>query len=364
MRHQLKISILSIATIIILAGCGILNSDEPEPIVANTTSPVVTISNPRPNDQIPVNTEIKVQSTSTDETGISRIELLIDGEILWRDANPEPEPNTPYIVVQPWQPTTPGTYNVQVRAYNTAEQIGESAAIIVNVIDQAEVAANPEASPTLEPTVPNTPTISPIGDAIETPTPPPTDTPTPEPGTATPTATPTVGVFEPTGFEPEGRFRDLWKDAEADEGRLGYPIGPEITRRLFAKQYFERGVMIWWDNPDADNLIWVLDSPDEDFETGQTWNAYPDIWDEAIDGEISCGEADAGGPVRGFGKVWCVHSELQTRLGQPLEEEKGQGRGSNAAIFQFFQGGLMIYNPIDTEVYVLFDQGDWIRADW
>jgi len=52
---------------------------------------------------------------------------------------------------------------------------------------------------------------------------------------------------------------------------------------------------------------------------------------------------------------------LQTRLGNPRDYEGGSSGNPPFAHVQFFQGGVMIYNPLNAEVFVLFDQGDWQR---
>ncbi|MEW5957419.1 MAG: hypothetical protein AB1801_06830, partial [Chloroflexota bacterium] len=200
----------------------------------------------------------------------------------------------------------------------------------------------------------------------------PSPTPSPSPVTPsatiplpTPTVTPTPGVFAATGLAPEGRFKDIWDELGAGQSRLGYPTGPEISDRDYARQYFERGLMLWWDNPQGDAYIWVIDSPAEDLKSGATWNRYPDAW--AGEDGYACEAARANaekGPVRGFGYLWCRRPELQTRLGQPRQAEAGSGGAPPYSHVQFFQGGVMLANPLNSEMYVLFDQGDWQRFGW
>ena len=117
--------------------------------------------------------------------------------------------------------------------------------------------------------------------------------------------------------------------------------------------------MFWWDAPEGPGIIWVIDSPAPGFGDGATSNRYIDTWDG--DDPYACAEARDGGPVRGFGKVWCDFPELQTRLGFPSEPEGGSGGKAPFASVQFFQGGVMIHNPLNNESYVLFEQGDWQR---
>ena len=361
--RSLYIFLITMTLITLLNAC--TDSETPPP--PKEQPPLVTIiSGPILNETFTVNQEVKIQSTSVHVKGISRVELQIDGQVIWRDANPQPEPNAPYIVVQPWTPDLPGSYLIQVRAYASDDIFGDSNTIRVEVAPPATtspllptktIVAAPETvspSPTERPTA--TDTIEP------SPTPLPSATLTPKP-IASPTSTPTPGIYNPTGLEPDGRFRDLWRAVGAGEDRLGYPTSPELSERNFAKQYFEQGMMIWWDNPDGPNYIWVIDTPLDDPASGQHWNRYEDTWDNEQD-EYGCNSARANGdlgPLRGFGKLWCEQPELQRRLGQPREREAGSGGNAPFAHVQFYQGGTMVYNPLNSEVFVLFDQGDWMR---
>lgn len=334
-----------------------------------TEKPAVALSSPTNGQTLPVGQETKVQSVSVDVQGVARVELLINGQVVWADANAKPESNTPFIVAQPWTPDAPGKYLVQARAYNTADIAGQSEPVTVNVVANADIAA--ASSPTPEaatgPTILSgdiliaTPTATRAASPSPTYTAEPTaETPAPTP-TAAHTATPTPEAqnFSPTGLTPDGRFKDIWIELGSGDSRLGYPAGPEIKDRNYAKQFFEKGVMLWWDTPEGPNAIWVLDSPDSAFKRGGTSNRYDDTWDGGDD--YSCDAARSGGPVRGFGKVWCEQPELQARLGLPSEPEAGSGGSPPYAQVQFFQGGMMFYNPANKAVYVVYNQGDWER---
>ncbi len=335
--------------------------------VDNGNKPAVALSNPIAGQKLQIGQETDVQSVSVDETGITRVELLVDGEVIWIDANAKPEPEAPFIVVQPWTPKTPGAHVIRVRAYNTANVAGESSPLtveaVIDTVTNQEATATSVKPVTLGATSANTPT--PTNTASPTAAPEPiSDTALPLPTvTNTPTATPQPQIFSPTGLEPNGRFKDIWFELGRGTSRLGYPTGPEINDRNYAKQSFENGLMIWWDNPDDPDYIWAIDSPADDFKSGETSNRYPDTWEAGSD-EYSCDRARIGGPIRGFGKVWCEWPELQARLGYPQEPEAGSGGRAPYAHVQFFQGGVFIYTPLNKEVYVLFAQGDWQRFDY
>src|SRR5262245_25551672 len=121
---------LSGSLILVSSGC---NSQQPTLTPSPTNLPVVTLSNPQPGEQLETGREIKVQSTSIDPAGIARVELVVNGEPIWVDANAQPQPNTPFIVAQPWLPRTPGRYILQARAYNTNNLIGISVPLTVEV---------------------------------------------------------------------------------------------------------------------------------------------------------------------------------------------------------------------------------------
>lgn len=371
--HRLLPKVIVIITLVVLgSGCAIpgLRDDSP---VATDEELSVAISSPAAGQQIELGREIKIESTSIGNQGIARVELVVDGEVVWVDANADPQEETHFIVAQPWTPEVPGMHLIQVRAYNTSDEVAESKPLTVQVGAAAQAVA--EASPTVtgevDQAVTTSTPISAIEDAptatLPTPSATPTElptTPTPTTPLPTPSVTPTPGDFAPTGLEPEGRFAEIWEVVGAGESRLGYPVGPVQTDRDFARQYFEKGMMFWWDNPDESDYIWVIDSPESDLNSGVTWNRYVDQWESDEDDMFSCDQARSNGPkgpVRGFGKLWCDRPDLQTRLGNPQDGEGGSGGSPPFAHVQFYQGGLMLYNPLNNEVFVLFDQGDWQR---
>ncbi len=142
---------------------------------------------------------IPVQSHAASRDGIARVELWVNGALYRSDENPTPGEPVIYIV-QPWTPTAPGDYTLEVRAYATDDTASDPESVTVHVVGEvAEVTETPTAEfltpttvPSITATVPptDTPTIPPT----DTPTIPPTDTPTIPPDTPTipPTDTPTI----------------------------------------------------------------------------------------------------------------------------------------------------------------------------
>ncbi len=342
----------------------------------NGNQPSVAISSPTEGQSVEANQKLQVQSVSIDPQGVVRVELVVDGDVVWVDANAQPEANSPFIVSQPWTPKLPGTHTIQVRAFNKDNITGESetltlavaapAAAINSQTDSGGAGSAGSSSDTLKSK--ETPPPEPTKTPPPTPTATPKATGTPEASTTpaittTITATPAPQKFEPTGIEPVVPFKQFWDEVGAGESRLGHPVDFVIFERNYARQLFQKGAMIWWDNPDNPDYIWVIDSAAEDMESGKTSNLYPDTWvpDPTALDEYSCNEARDEGPVRGFGKVWCEHPELQRRLGFPVLAETGSGGIAPFSQVQFFQGGTMLYLPHSAEVFILYEQGDWQR---
>jgi len=256
LKYSYKLATIFIALVVLACAIPGLGDN-------STSQPAVAISSPSAEQKLEVGRETTVESVSVDAEGISRVELAINGETVWVDANANPEPDIPFIVAQPWTPEVPGTYIIQVNAYNTDNVAGESKPLTVEAV-AVSAATVGEASPT--PGETDVPVIlsTQATDFVPTPAETPTGTnsppDTPTRPSVTPTDTPRSQAFASTGFEPEGRFNEIWLELGAGNSRLGYPIGPEIVDRNYARQHFENGLMFWWDNPEDPDDIWVMDT--------------------------------------------------------------------------------------------------------
>jgi hypothetical protein len=155
------------------------------------------------------------------------------------------------------------------------------------------------------------------------------------------------------GLNPIGRFGVIWRaELGGPGGTLGYAT--DVAQELWsATQPFEHGRMIWVDHLQEDYVYVLTYGADE---SGGTWQAYVDTFRE--------GDLESGGlasptgrlePIRGFGKVW--RDELggpDSPVGWALVPEQGY-----VGEVQFFEHGLMLWNPLDGTTYVLLDDGVW-----
>jgi tRNA A-37 threonylcarbamoyl transferase component Bud32 len=165
-----------------------------------------------------------------------------------------------------------------------------------------------------------------------------------------PTATTTLAPNE-WGF-PEHLWV-IWNDIEG-EGNLGAP-GPINYRSNYSRQPFEGGFMLWWDNPDGTDHIWILGTG------GNNWSRYDNTWtpDDPIFPPDCPDAQDPYGPMMGFGKIWCDYPSVRDGMGAALEKESA----SNDAIVQFFEKGVRFYFPAHEEIWVLFFDGTWKKYD-
>jgi hypothetical protein len=168
-------------------------------------------------------------------------------------------------------------------------------------------------------------------------------------------------VFEPTGIQVHDIFKPIWEKVNVGD-YLGYPVDEAVADRRYAKQYFEKGYLYWWDRPEHRGLIWVVEVPQPEANQGSRWSGpYEDTWDGKNPYACTAAQANSNGPIRGFGKLWCDTPGISQAIGSTQEEERGTGDSTNYGVVQFFQNGVMLYSPLDREVFVLFNGGAWQR---
>lgn len=188
MQRRNQFFILLVAASLVLLACdlGTLTSGKP----------TVVINSPPSGSQFREGEDISIQSTSTDSSGIARIELLIDGTVVRTDSTPGAQIS--YVLIQSWK-ATPGTHIVAVRAYNKANAASDPAAVSITV------AASAAAS---------TPTsVAGISTATRQPAPATVPATTAPPATCTNNAAfvTDVNVPDGTAMAPGQTFNKIWR---------------------------------------------------------------------------------------------------------------------------------------------------------
>ncbi len=136
-RKSFAVLILS-WVVLALAACnlpGVGSSSEP---------PSVVINSPAAGTEVEVGDEVPVQSTSTDDEGVSRVELSVNGQVMRSDNTPEGDSMGLFALVQPWIPNATGSYSIQVVAYDEEDNASDPALITVNVAEATEDEAEAE----------------------------------------------------------------------------------------------------------------------------------------------------------------------------------------------------------------------------
>ncbi len=128
----------------------------------SASKPTIIITSPPSGSQYNEGEEIKVQSTTTDSSGVDRVELIVDGIPVRTD--PSPSPQVSFTVIQSWK-ATQGAHVVSVRAYNKSGGVSDVAAISINVAQSVALNATPTSLPPLpgSPVPPGTTPTAPAG---------------------------------------------------------------------------------------------------------------------------------------------------------------------------------------------------------
>jgi hypothetical protein len=252
----------SLLLLILFAGLGTLACD-----VSTLTSlaqggaskPQVTIQLPLAGTSFHEGDDVTVQSTSTDKSGVVRVELLVDGAVVRTDAPPIAQGQASFSVLQTWKATA-GNHTLGVRAYNAANAASDPALVAITVTSGVAALPSPTADALLPPLG-----GTPINPAILlTPTLPPTGvdaTPTKRPPTLVP---PTATISAPPG---------VWGvsvrvDPSKPQIKQPMTFFVKFLNTTSAPQHFKWYVKIY--EPDAKNSKGETPKSDNDFPVGTT----------------------------------------------------------------------------------------------
>jgi hypothetical protein len=171
----------------------VLNS-RPAVVEAPTLEPleldvpqVTIVQGPADNSTLPVNQSVTIQAIASDPTGVARLELWVNNRKVDEVAS-QLAPNAHSMSVGfQWSSRRPGSYTLQVRAYNNRELAGFAPVATLTVVDDDPPAPTLEPSPTF--TITPAPTLTPVP-----PSPAPTSSPT---STVAPSPSPTPASTVP-----------------------------------------------------------------------------------------------------------------------------------------------------------------------
>ena len=99
-----------------------------------SNGPGVVIQQPQPYTQINKGDSLLFSATAVDDSGVIRIDLWVDDQMVLSQSSPDENGITPLSLNYPLVATAEGTYTLVARAYNKQGLMGESLAHSVNVI--------------------------------------------------------------------------------------------------------------------------------------------------------------------------------------------------------------------------------------
>jgi hypothetical protein len=100
--------------------------------------PSVEIKAPHVDTRVQVGDEVVVEAVATDAKGVTRVELWVDGVLVSTMATSAPQGQSPFPVTLRWTPGKPGSYTLEVRAYNAAGRQSVPTSVAVKVVPVIE----------------------------------------------------------------------------------------------------------------------------------------------------------------------------------------------------------------------------------
>jgi hypothetical protein len=149
-------------------------------------------------------------------------------------------------------------------------------------------------------------------------------------------------------------FGKVWQENPDVRRRFGCPTAQEIGIVEMVVERFEYGVMVW--RGDSRTIYVFIGGPNDSFGT---WRQFRDTWTETEPTPRPQSTPPSGlfEPVRGFGKVWRENSDIRSRIGWAVEQERPAG-----GAWQEFQNGFALWTT-DLQIYFMTSDGLWQRFE-
>ena len=130
MKKLFMASIMLLAAILIINGCGKDDDDNGTGPSGDTEAPTVSITNPA--DGHTTSGTVTIEVEASDNEGVSKVELLIDGTVESTDNN------HPYSFTVDFSSYSEGSHNVVAKAYDNSDNTTNSDAITINYSTDTE----------------------------------------------------------------------------------------------------------------------------------------------------------------------------------------------------------------------------------
>jgi hypothetical protein len=104
-------------------------------VINNNRAPNVMITAPAGIKDAELGAPMLIQGVATDDVAVTRMELLVDNQLVTFVKPDRAGGVTPFAVAIPWTPTTTGAHNVVLRAYDNQNQSDDSLRFTIRVFD-------------------------------------------------------------------------------------------------------------------------------------------------------------------------------------------------------------------------------------
>ena len=102
--------------------------------------PVVVITAPVNGSQVQANVPVTMQATASDPSGVTQMELWVSGVKTAESISPVEQGQPTLTASFQWIPQAPGSYTLEVRAYNRQGETSAPTMVTVNVVGAAPTA--------------------------------------------------------------------------------------------------------------------------------------------------------------------------------------------------------------------------------
>lgn len=104
-------------------------------VITNNRAPAVQITSPSGIKDAEIGAPMVIQGVATDDVAVTRMDLIVDNQLVSFAVPDRPGGITPFAVAIPWTPTTTGSHNIVLRAYDNQNQSDDSLRYTIRVFD-------------------------------------------------------------------------------------------------------------------------------------------------------------------------------------------------------------------------------------
>lgn len=111
-------------------------------IINNNRAPAIQITSPSGTSDAELGAPLLIQGVATDDVAVTRMDLIVDNELVTYVQPERAGGITPFAAAIPWTPTSTGSHNILLRAYDNQNQSDDSLRYTIHVFDNQPPVVN------------------------------------------------------------------------------------------------------------------------------------------------------------------------------------------------------------------------------